>query len=206
MAILVTIAELKAFSRFIWILQSFFYLIYPWFILSHFQYMRLESSNGSKRTKYASRHEHVCGRRGAIASPFFIKVLDGGEWSASRPGRFTHHKDPPVSTGQEAGWIPEPVWTLREVENVLASAGNRTPGIQPVAHRYTCWDRWVWRMKQKAYGLKRLETNCDISVCAWRNRRKSRNASGRTDAIPIESRNGCVRNIYQNRYHSWLCS
>jgi len=33
-------------------------------------------------------------------------ALDGGEWSASLPGRFT-----PRERGPEAGWVPEPVWT-----------------------------------------------------------------------------------------------
>jgi hypothetical protein len=37
-------------------------------------------------------------------------ALEGGEWSAPRPGRFTPGKDP-VSIVQEAGWAPGPVWT-----------------------------------------------------------------------------------------------
>jgi hypothetical protein len=42
-------------------------------------------------------------------------ALEGGEWSASRPGRFTAGKDP-VPIVQEAGWAPGPVWT--GVENL----------------------------------------------------------------------------------------
>jgi hypothetical protein len=38
-------------------------------------------------------------------------ALDGGEWSASRPGRFIPGKGPLVPTEQEAGWAPEPFWT-----------------------------------------------------------------------------------------------
>jgi len=34
---------------------------------------------------------------------------DGGEWSASRPGRFTTGKEHPIPIGREAGWAPEPV-------------------------------------------------------------------------------------------------
>jgi hypothetical protein len=30
---------------------------------------------------------------------FLISALDGGEWSASRPGRFTPGKGPPVPIG-----------------------------------------------------------------------------------------------------------
>jgi hypothetical protein len=44
-------------------------------------------------------------------------ALAGGEWSASRPGRFTPGKEPPVPIGKEAGWAPEPVWTLWRSEN-----------------------------------------------------------------------------------------
>jgi hypothetical protein len=38
---------------------------------------------------------------------FTTSALDGGEWSASRPGCVL----PPVPTIQEAGWAREPVWT-----------------------------------------------------------------------------------------------
>ena len=38
-------------------------------------------------------------------------ALEGGEWSAARPGRtYTPGKDP-VPIVQEAGWAPGPVWT-----------------------------------------------------------------------------------------------
>jgi hypothetical protein len=40
---------------------------------------------------------------------FTTSALDGGKWSASRPGRPL----PPVPIVQEAGWAPEPVWTQR---------------------------------------------------------------------------------------------
>ena len=36
-------------------------------------------------------------------------ALEGGEWSAARPGRTTPGKDP-VPTLQEAGWAPGPIW------------------------------------------------------------------------------------------------
>jgi hypothetical protein len=45
---------------------------------------------------------------------FTTSALDGGEWSASRPGRaLPPGKGPPVPIGEEAGWAPEPVWTQR---------------------------------------------------------------------------------------------
>ena len=39
-----------------------------------------------------------------------ISALDGGGWSAPRPGHFTPGKDP-VLIIQEAGWALGPVWT-----------------------------------------------------------------------------------------------
>jgi hypothetical protein len=39
---------------------------------------------------------------------FLTPALEGGEWSASRPGRaLTPGKEPPVPTVQEAGWAPD---------------------------------------------------------------------------------------------------
>jgi hypothetical protein len=59
---------------------------------------------------------------------FTTSALDGGEWSASRPGRaLSPGKGPPVPIVQEAGWAPEPVWTQRLEEKSSASAGDRTP-------------------------------------------------------------------------------
>jgi hypothetical protein len=35
-----------------------------------------------------------------------------GEWSASRPYRFTPGERAPVPRWIEVGWVPEPVWTI----------------------------------------------------------------------------------------------
>ena len=51
-------------------------------------------------------------------------ALEGGEGSASRPGRFLPHGKDPVPIVQEAGWAPGPVWT--GAEN-LAPTGIRSP-------------------------------------------------------------------------------
>jgi len=38
-------------------------------------------------------------------------TLEGGEWSAARPGRTSPFGNDPVPILQEAGWAPGPVWT-----------------------------------------------------------------------------------------------
>jgi hypothetical protein len=53
--------------------------------------------------------------------------LEGGGWSAPRPGRFTPRKEP-VPIVQEAGWAPGPVWT--RAKN-LAPPGLDSRTVQP---------------------------------------------------------------------------
>jgi hypothetical protein len=58
---------------------------------------------------------------------FTTSALDGGEWSASRPGSaLAPGKGPPVPIVQEAGWAPEPVWT--QARGKILSP---LPGIEP---------------------------------------------------------------------------
>ena len=38
-------------------------------------------------------------------------ALEGGAWSAARPGRTLSHGKGPVSIVKEAGWAPGPIWT-----------------------------------------------------------------------------------------------
>jgi hypothetical protein len=67
------------------------------------------------------------GERRYSSYSFTTSALDGGEWSASRPGRaLAPGKGPPVPIVQEAGWAPEPVWKQRLQEKSLASAGDGT--------------------------------------------------------------------------------
>jgi hypothetical protein len=64
-----------------------------------------------------------------MCSPYSFTTwaVDGGEWSGSRPGHaLLLGKGPPVPTGQEAAWAPEPVWTQKLEEKSFASAGDRT--------------------------------------------------------------------------------
>jgi hypothetical protein len=72
---------------------------------------------------------------------FSTSALDGGEWSASRPGRaLPPEKGPPVPIVQEAGWAPEPVWTKRLEEKSFAPCRGSNPDrpvVQPVVRHYT---------------------------------------------------------------------
>jgi hypothetical protein len=60
------------------------------------------------------------GERRYSSYSFLTSALEGGEWSASRPGRaLPPGKGPPVPIVWEAGWAPEPAWTQRLEENAL---------------------------------------------------------------------------------------
>jgi hypothetical protein len=74
---------------------------------------------------------------------FLTSALDGGERSASRPGRtLPPGKGHSVPIGQEAGWTPEPVWTqrLEEKSSCICRGSNLDrPVVQSVAKYYTDW-------------------------------------------------------------------
>jgi hypothetical protein len=71
---------------------------------------------------------------------FLTSALVGGKWSASRPCRLTPEEKYPVTTGYEAGWAPEPVWTKWRKNSCPYRDWNSYPSIvQPVACRYTDW-------------------------------------------------------------------
>ena len=52
-------------------------------------------------------------------------ALDGGEWSAARPGRTLPPGKDPVPILKEAGWAPGPVWT----------GGKSRPHRDPIPNR-----------------------------------------------------------------------
>jgi hypothetical protein len=61
---------------------------------------------------------------------FFISTLDRDEWPASRPGRFIH--------GEKALHYPlhRSLGTVEKKKSLVPDR-NRTPAVQPEAHRYT---------------------------------------------------------------------
>jgi hypothetical protein len=85
--------------------------------------------------------EALGGERRCSSYSFSTSALDGGDWSASRPGRvLPPGKAFPVPIGQEAGWASEPVWTLRLEEKCIALPGIelRSPG-RPVRSQTLYW-------------------------------------------------------------------
>jgi hypothetical protein len=62
-------------------------------------------------------------------------ALEGGGWSAPRPGRFTPGKDP-VPILQEAGWAQG---QSGQVRKILLPPVFDPRTIQPVASHYTDW-------------------------------------------------------------------
>jgi hypothetical protein len=78
------------------------------------------------------------GGGGCIAPPFLTSALDEGEWSASRPCRFTPLERLPVSLGRRLDGPQN--WSGRygEAKN-LAPGGNRTPAVQLITRSYTDW-------------------------------------------------------------------
>jgi hypothetical protein len=95
------------------------------------------SSLSKGKAKYVPLHdmEALWVRREQFLS-FTTSALDGGEWSASRPGRAI----PPVPIVQEAGWASEPVWTqrLQEKSFRLSQGSNHVrPVVESVVRHYT---------------------------------------------------------------------
>jgi hypothetical protein len=67
---------------------------------------------------------------------FLTSTLAGGEWSASRLGRFTRGKERPVPIRLGG---PQSRSGRREEEKILDPTGTRTPDpsvVQPVASHY----------------------------------------------------------------------
>jgi hypothetical protein len=69
-------------------------------------------------------------------------TLYGGEWSASRPGRFTPRERAPGSHWI-GGWVsPRAVMDAvvkRKIPSPSRESNPTTPIVQPVAQRYTDW-------------------------------------------------------------------
>jgi hypothetical protein len=102
-----------------------------------------------RKVVYYSKKKEICPatRRGGAwderrysSYSFLTSALEGGEWSASRPGRaLPPGKEPPVPIVQEVGWAPQPVWTQGLEEKSSASVGGSTPAVQSAVRHCTDW-------------------------------------------------------------------
>jgi hypothetical protein len=75
---------------------------------------------------------------GWIDPNFLTSALDGGEWSASLPGRFIPGKTP--RTHCIGGCVdPKPVWTTWRKENswTYRDSNSEISVVQPLPGRYT---------------------------------------------------------------------
>jgi hypothetical protein len=77
---------------------------------------------------------------------FLTSALDGSEWSASRPDRFTPRKRVP-GTHWTGGWVgPRAVLDAVMKKKILSPrrvSNPRTPIVQPAAQRYTTALTWL---------------------------------------------------------------
>jgi hypothetical protein len=87
---------------------------------------------------WAPRHEGVLGEWRYSSIHSLTSALDGGEWSASRPGRFTHRERAPSTH-----WVGHRVILDAVVKRKIPSPRRESnPGtsiVQPVTQRYTDW-------------------------------------------------------------------
>jgi hypothetical protein len=97
---------------------------------------------------WASRYEGVLGELRYSYTHSLTSALDGGEWSASRPGRFTPRERVP-GTHWLGGWVgPRAVLDAvlkRKIPSLRRESNRRIPIVQ----RYTDWrsrKRWqkIW--------------------------------------------------------------
>jgi hypothetical protein len=103
----------------------------PWHDVSSRCRWRRWHSNMKGKVKYSSpatRHGGALVERRYSSDSFTTSTLDGVSDQCHAPAAlYPRGKDPLVPIGQEAGWVPEPVWTQRLEEKYFASAGDRTP-------------------------------------------------------------------------------
>jgi hypothetical protein len=68
---------------------------------------------------------------GGVAPPFLTSALDGGEWSASHPGRFTSWERAP-GTHWTGGWVgPRAGLDIVEKRKISCHYRESNPGRQP---------------------------------------------------------------------------
>ena len=94
-------------------------------------------------------------------------ALEGGEWSAARPGRTLPPGKDPVPILQEAGWAPGPVWTGEKSRPRRDSIPDRPARSQslyrlsyPVYHIVLKGTQILWKTKVCYHLLSSTDENC----------------------------------------------
>jgi hypothetical protein len=86
------------------------------------------------------RHEGVLGEWRYSYTHSLTSALNGSEWSASRPDRFTPRERAP-GTHWIGGWVGTravlDAVVRRKIHSPRRESNPRTPIVQPVAQRYT---------------------------------------------------------------------
>jgi hypothetical protein len=87
----------------------------------------------------APHHEGVLGEWRYSSTHSLTLALDGGEWSASRPGLFTPRER--ASGTHWIGWVgPRAILDAvvkKKIPSPCQELNPRTPIVQPIAQRYT---------------------------------------------------------------------
>jgi hypothetical protein len=88
---------------------------------------------------WAPRHEGVLGEWRYSSTHSLTSALDGGEWSASRPGHFTPKERAP-GTHWIGGWVGSrtvlEAVMKRKIPSTRRESNPITPIVQPVAQSY----------------------------------------------------------------------
>jgi hypothetical protein len=90
----------------------------------------------------APRNEDVLEEWRYSSTHSLTSALDGGEWSASRPGRFTPTERKPC-THWIGGWVGPRACldtvSMRKIPSPRRDVNPDHPIVQPVVSRYTDW-------------------------------------------------------------------
>jgi hypothetical protein len=94
---------------------------------------------------WAPRHEGVLGEWMYSSTHSLTSALNGGEWSASCPGRFNPREGDP-GTHWIGGWVGPraglDAMVKIKIPKPHRESNPRTPIVQLVAQRYTDWAIW----------------------------------------------------------------
>jgi hypothetical protein len=94
------------------------------------------------KSNWASRHGGVLGEWMYSSTHSLTSALDGGGWSASRPGHFTPRERAPGTNWIGGLMAPRAILDAvvkRKIPSPRRESDPRTPIVQPAVQRYTDW-------------------------------------------------------------------